>query len=109
MTAEEMKNDILSEISVELSSENSFNRDFLSVKIVNAIREVKRARKYPNFYTEEMIDADMEQFYPNVKNIALFDYNQIGIEWQSASSENGESRTFIDRNKLFYGIIPFAE
>lgn len=108
MTAEEMKGSILSELSIELSGDGSFDEKLLTIKIVSAIREVKRARKYPYSYTEEMIDRDMEQFYSNVKNIALYDYNQAGIEGQSASSENGENRTFIDRNKLFYGIIPFA-
>lgn len=108
MTVDEMRNAIIAELIIELKDESVFSQGKLEIKVDNAIREVKRARKYPSSYSDEMIDADMEQFYSNIKNIALYDYNMIGVEGQSASTENGESRTYIDRNKLFYGIIPFA-
>lgn len=109
MTVAEMKNAIIDELKIELENESAFSLAMLEVKVDTAIREVKRARKYPSSYSDEMIDSDMEQFYSNIKNIALYDYNMIGVEGQSASTENGESRTYVDRNKLFYGIIPFAK
>ena len=109
MTRDELKTAILDELRVELNNEPTYSEDILSNKIDNAIREVIRARRYPANYTPQMIDADLEGFWSNIKNIALFDYNQVGAEFQSNSSENGESRAYTDRNKLFYGVIPFAK
>lgn len=108
MTVEEMKSAIMDELRIELQNDPSFSEDMLSVKVDSAIREVKRVRRYPSHYTDAMINRDLNEFYSNIKNIALYDYNQIGIEGQSASSENGENRTFVDRNTLFRGVIPFA-
>lgn len=108
MTVEEMKAAILDELRIELQGDPSFSEDMLRVKVDSAVREVKRARRYPAHYTEAMIERDLLEFFSNIKNIALYDYNQIGIEGQSASSENGENRTFVDRNTLFRGVIPFA-
>ena len=108
MTVEELKAAIINELRIELSGDSAFSEDILRVKVDNAVREVKRARNYPSYYTEEVINRDLWDFYSNIKNIALYDYNQIGIEGQSSSSENGENRTFVDRNTLFRGVIPFA-
>lgn len=108
MSISEMKDLIMNELRIELSGDSMYNEQILSSKVDGAIREVKSARSYPNEYTDEMVNSDMERFIPNIKRIALYDYNQVGIEGQSDSSENGEKRTFVDRRLLFYGIIPFA-
>lgn len=105
---DEIKNAIIDELRIELSGDPSLSEDMLNIKVDSAIREVKRVRNYPANYTDEMIEKDLAGFYSNIKNIALYDYNQIGIEGQSVSNENGENRTFVDRNTLFRGIIPFA-
>ena len=47
----------------------------------------------------------MERYYSNIKNLALYDYNQIGVEGQSAHGENGTSRTWVDRNKYLEGVV----
>ena len=108
MTRTELKKSIVDELTVELKDEPTFSAEILEIKVDGAIREVIRARRYPPLYTEAMIDSDLTGFYQNIKNIAMYDFNQIGAEFQSSSSENGENRQYTDRNKLFYGIIPFA-
>jgi hypothetical protein len=108
MTVDEMKAAIIDELRIELSGDPAFSEDLLRVKVDSAVREVKRVRKYPTYYTPEIIERDLCDFFSNIKAIALYDYNQIGIEGQSASSENGENRTYVDRNTLFRGVIPFA-
>jgi len=108
MTVEEMKAAIIDELRIELQGDSAFSEEILRVKVDSAVREVKRARRYPEHYTESMIERDLLDFFSNIKAIALYDYNQIGIEGQSSSSENGENRTFVDRNTLFRGVIPFA-
>lgn len=109
MTVAEMKNAIIDELRIELLGDPSLSEDMLNIKVDSAIREVKRVRNYPANYTDEMIEKDLVGFYSNIKNIALYDYNQIGIEGQSVSNENGENRTFVDRNSLFRGVNSFAK
>lgn len=101
--------ELLEDLKEELSATDpKFKPELIKPKIKNAIREVKRARNYPKHYTESAIVEDLENYYSNIRNIALFDYNMIGAEGQSSSSENGTSRNFIDRDKLFGGIIPLS-
>lgn len=104
-----LEDELMADLTAELSvSDATYNESLMLPKVRNAIREVKRARKYPSYYTDEQVDEDMYDFYSNIRNIALYDYNLVGGEGQSSSSENGVSRSYIDRNSLFNGIIPLA-
>lgn len=100
--------EIFSDLQEELLPDPTFDRTLLLSKVKNALREVKRARKYPSYYTEEQIQSDMYDYFSNIRNIALYDYNQIGAEYEESHSENSVSRSFVDRNKLFAGIIPLS-
>lgn len=104
-----METEILEELKIELGNEADFSEYVLSVKIKNAIREVKAARKYPANYTSTMIEADMERFYATIRNVALYDYNMRGAEGEAGHTENGITRTYTDRNKLFYDVIPLCK
>ena len=105
-----MENELIEDLTAELQiTDKLFNASLLEIKVRNAIKEVKRARNYPSHYTEEMIDDDMERFYSQIRNIALYDYEQIGAENETSHSENNISRSFIDRDKLFAGILPLAK
>lgn len=108
MTIEELINDIVDELRIELKSDPSFSEELLRNKVTNAVREVKRARRYPKHYTDLQTVTDLANFSSNIRNLALYDYNQIGIEGQSASTELGDHRTYVDRNTLFRGVIPLA-
>lgn len=108
-----VENNLLSELSEDLTAELSildkaFDANLLLSKIKSAMREVKNARNYPDYYTEEQIEEDMNRYYSNIRSLALYDYNKIGAEFENSHSENGESRSYMERNKLFAGIIPLA-
>lgn len=103
-----LQDELIADLTVELSGESTFDLSKLTQKVINSIREVKRARKYPAYYTDEQINKDLYEYYSNIRNIALYDYNQIGAEFQISSSENGISRAYADRNKLFSGALPIA-
>lgn len=103
------ENNLLEDLTAELSeTDPNFKQSLIIPKIKGAIREVKRVRNYPKHYSDSAIVEDLENYYSNIRNIALFDYNQIGGEFQSSSNENSISRTFVDRNSLFAGIIPLS-
>jgi hypothetical protein len=105
----DIEQEIIAELSIELQGEPTFNADILAVKVKNAIREVRKARNYPKSYTEENIQEDLQDYYSNIRNIALYDYNQIGAEFQSSASENSVSRSWVDRDKLFDGVYAFVK
>jgi outer membrane PBP1 activator LpoA protein len=108
MTIAEMRAEIISELTTELQNETDFDAVLLEAKVDNAIREVQTARNYPSHYVDLQIENDTVRFFSQIKAIALFDYNQIGAEGQTQYSADGESIHYVDRNKLFYGIVPLA-
>jgi hypothetical protein len=38
----------------------------------------------------------------------LYDFNKIGAEFEESHNENSISRIWVERNKLFNGILPLA-
>lgn len=105
-----LEEEIMADLTAELSlTDPNFSPALLLPKVRNAIREVKRARNYPASYTDAQIEADMYNYYSNVRNIALYDYNQIGGEFQTSYNENSNSGHWMDRNKLFAGICAFVK
>ena len=58
---------------------------------------------------EADISSKLENYYTNIHNVALFDYNQIGDEFQSAMTENSTRREYMDREKLFVGVAAFQQ
>ena len=108
MNLEEMKSELITDLEEELNNEDNFNRVLLEKKVTSAIKEVRSARRYPKTYDVEQIADDMERFYSHIRSIALYDYNQSGVEGQTSSNENGISRVYVDRNSLFRGIVPIS-
>lgn len=101
--------ELLEDLTEELSATDpKFKPELIKPKIKNAIREVQKARNYPKYYTESAIAEDLQNFYSNIRALALYDYNIIGGEFQESYSENGKSGTFAKRNSLFSGVIPLS-
>lgn len=101
--------ELIIDLETELKeSDPKFNRSLLLSKVKKAVREVEVARKYPSNYTEEQIGRDMMNYYSNCRDIALYDYNMIGIDFSKSHSESGDSTSYVDREKLFKGIVPIA-
>ena len=99
---------VIADLTIELKNEVDFDAEILAVKVRNAIREVKDAKNYPSTYSEEKINADMMNYFTNIRAIALYDYTKIGAEGQTQYSADGESIHYLDRDKLFKGVYPIA-
>lgn len=80
----------------------------LSSKIKNAIREVRMKRNYPEHFTEEQIKKDLEKYYSNIRELALYDFNQFGAEGQTSHNENGTNRTWKSRNECLMGVFAYC-
>ena len=82
--------ELLEDLAEELSATDpKFKPELIKPKIKNAIREVCKARNYPKYYAESAIAEDLQNFYSNIRALALYDYNIIGGEFQESYSENG--------------------
>lgn len=80
----------------------------LSSKIKNAIREVRGKRNYPEHFTDAQIQKDMEKYYSNIRELALYDFNQSGAEGQMSHNENGTNRTWKSRNDCLIGVFAYC-
>ena len=103
---------LIEEILKDLTNELGLTKDYdvavLTSKVKNAYREVKRTRNYQICHTQAFIDKDMMNFYSNIRELALYDFNQVGGEGQVSHSENGTSRAWKDRKECFNGITAFC-
>ena len=107
--ADTLENAIFDSLETELEADEAFDEKILRQKIRSVIFEVKQIRGYARTnYTDEMIAEDVGQFAAQIRNIVLYDYNQVGVEGQQSSSENNTYRMYFDRTKLFAGICPLA-
>lgn len=80
----------------------------LSSKIKNALREVRGKRNYPEHFSDEQIIKDLEKHYSNIRELALYDYNQVGAEGQLSMGENGVNRTWKSRNDCLIGVFAYC-
>lgn len=101
-------NEVFKELYSDLDIDNLDDEKKLLNKVKNAVREVRNRRNYPSHFTENDIQKDLEMLHSNIYSLALYDYNQIGVEGQSSHSENGESRTWKDREDCLRGVFAWA-
>mgnify|MGYP003429633819 FL=1 len=103
-----LQEELIADLTTELINEPTFNAEVLAQKVISAIKEVKTARKYPKYYTDEQIYDDLYGYYSNIRNIALYDYNKVGAEFEETHNENSVNRNWVKRKELFSGVLPLA-
>ena len=110
MTIEDMKAEIITDLTTELmvTDGDLFNLPLLTSKVNNAVKEVMAARKYPKSYSDGRIEDDLVKYYSQIRNLALYDYNQSGAEGQTSYSGDGNNIHYVDRKEMFAQIIPIA-
>lgn len=103
---EELNNDLTTELT---GSGVTVLENVLAVKVRAVVRELLITRNYEQSgMTDEEIEADIENYYTQCMNVARYDYNQLGAEGEDTHSENGISRKYVDRGRLWAGVVPFA-
>lgn len=104
-----LENEIVDDLTKELQDEETFNPAILKVKVKLAVKEVISKRNYKaTSWSEARVLEDLSNYYATISNIARYDYNQLGAEGESAHSENGVSRTYVNRDDLFKGVHAFV-
>ena len=76
--------------------------------INQATEDIKNKRRYPKDYTKEEIEEDLNKYESVLVNVVVYDRMKLGGDFQQSDSENGKSRTWVDRNTLFKEIYPIA-
>lgn len=76
--------------------------------INQATKEITNKRRYPEDYTKEEIESDLENYESVIVNLAVYDRVKLGGDFQQSDSENGKSRSWVDRSTLFNGVYPIA-
>lgn len=105
-----LENEILMDLTAEFCGEETFKQEVLAVKVKLAVKEVIAKRNYSaSTYTDQQILDDLYNYYATISNVARYDYNQLGAEGEKAHSENGVSRTYVDRDELFKGVHAFVK
>lgn len=78
-------------------------------QLINQTTEdIKNKRRYPKDYTKEEIEEDLKKYESVLVNVVVYDRMKLGGDFQQSDSENGKSRTWVDRNTLFKEIYPIA-
>lgn len=106
---EQMMEEIVDDLTEELKNEPDFNAAILKNKVKAAIRELKTKRNYiASNMSESQIDADIQNYYSVILNVARYDYNQIGAEGEISHSENGVQRQYESRDNLWRSVHAFV-
>lgn len=106
---DELITSLIDDLKTELEvTDENFNLSLLEVKVKNAVKEVEKTRNYPSTYDDAKKIVDLNNYYSQMRKIALYDYNLVGGEFQLTLSENGTSRKWVDRESLFNGILSIA-
>lgn len=100
--------EILKDLTTELGLTEESDIAVLTSKIKNAIREVRLKRNYPEHFTEEQIVKDLQKHYSNIRELALYDFNQSGAEGQTQHNENGTNRAWKNRNDCLLGVFAYC-
>ena len=101
---------IVADLTVEVGNEAGFNSNLLTLKVKNAIKDVIMRRNYEaTSYNEAKILADLNNYYSTISALAIYDYNQVGMDGQSSHNENSINRSWVDRDNLLKGVHAFVK
>lgn len=106
-----LQKEIIADLTTEYSNQPTFNPDIIEIKVKDAIREVKNRRNYQaTSYTDEEIEKDLcDNYYSVIKNLAVYDFAQIGAPFESSHSENSISRTLVSRDEILRCVHSFVQ
>lgn len=100
---------VIADITTMYGDQPSFNEKKIAVIVNKVVEEIIKARRYREVkYSDEQIEADLYNYKSQIYNLSEYDFSHIGAPGELSRSENSTSRTWVERNKLFAGIIPLS-
>lgn len=105
---DELIQSVYTQLLADINPTREGESDALLIKVQNAANQIKNIRRYPSTLTNEFIASDMAQYFAQIYDLAMLDFNQRGAEGQGVIQENGEYRSFRQRTEMLRGVHPFA-
>ncbi|MDO5540614.1 MAG: hypothetical protein Q4F83_11190 [Eubacteriales bacterium] len=111
---ETLKEEMLESVKVYFQQTGEqIDDDFVLLLIESLVDEYKAKRNYPDYFTEEQIEADVAAYFKRKKTYFAMKVipamvGKIGAEGQVNHSENGISRTW-ETDGWFDDVIPYCE
>lgn len=106
---EEAEDEATGEKSDKVVFDKKEDNPLIEQLLEQARNEIIEKRNYPETYTQDQIDRDVQKFENVMVNLAVYDRSQAGEAYMASYSENGVSRTWKDRESLFVGVFPFVK
>lgn len=103
-----MKQTILDNLKDYFGDEFNENETLLSNLLDKVIANVKLYRKYPEYYTKEMINNDLSEYASRIEDIVIALFNRVGTEGTFKHHENNVTDDFVGEEKLYDFILPLA-
>lgn len=99
---------VYTQLLADINPTREGESDALLLKVRNAAKQIRMIRRYPSTLSETAIVTDMAQYFTQIYDLAMLDYNQRGAEGQGVIQENGEYRSFRQRTEMLRGVYPYA-
>lgn len=105
-----LREQIIAELTTELSGEPTFKAEILEIKVNDAYRKVKARKAYHNTsFDDKKIEKHLyDNHYQDIKDVALYNYNMIGAEFQKSHNENNISRSWRTEDEIMGNINAFV-
>ena len=105
-----MTDEIVAILTNELKNEPEFDSSILEGKVLAVVRELKSRRNYTaTTMTDDAIEKDMENYFSVVLDVSRYDYNQRGAERETRHADNGVTRDYESRDKLWNTVHAFVK
>lgn len=101
--------ELLEELKIELNVTEESDIKILSIKLKNAIKEIRNSFNFKPYHDDSFILGELEKHTYNIKRLTIYDFAKIGAENETSHSEKNIDRVYEDRIKCFSGIVPFAD
>lgn len=105
-----IEQEIIAELTIELSGQPTFDEDILAIKVHDAYRKVRGRKCYNNTsFSEEQIEKDLyNRHFQDIKDVALYNFAKMGADFQIAHSENSVSRTWRTEDEILGNITSYV-
>ena len=100
---------VIENLTTMYSDQPTFNESKIAIIVDKVVKEVISARNYKDVgYSDEQIESDLFNYESQIYNLSEYDFAHFGAPHETSHSEPSTSRTWIDRNKLFSGIVALS-
>lgn len=107
---ENMINEIVASLKRDLEKEPDFDEEVLFDKVSDAVRDVRLRRNYgATTFDNAKIEADLENYYTVIKNLAAYDYIKRGADYESSHSEGDVARKWDNRDDILRSVHAFVQ